>query len=344
MTLKYKDEDGDLITLFDSADLAVAISYSRVLKLTLFVNGEISIGGKPSNIIANAHLIKELRGIRNRITEILDTLCDETNINGGSAPIGKQHVEAIDEVEVLGATQLSGMKLESKEFDPLQKPIVNDDQLSVSSQSSSKLESVPPRSPVITSQQAPPVAPIPSTTAAPPVMNNQPRYPPNPPYAAPGGGHIYSYPTMAQSDVSTKPVNGPPQPGQHPPSTVVQSPFPMHQQIPGSTPQTGYQPEQQQQQHQMQPAPQATSGPAVVSAAGHPQMSAFMGYPQQAPHPQAPAASAGNSGPVQASPFAPPRLPGGAIQNHNNPYAAIGAGQRGPTPNFGRYPQAPQYQ
>ena len=103
LTLKYKDEDGDLITLFDSADLAVAISYSRVLKLTLFINGEISVGQKPANIIANAHLIKELRGIRNRITEILDTLCDETNINGGSAPIGKQHVEAIDEAEVCKA-------------------------------------------------------------------------------------------------------------------------------------------------------------------------------------------------------------------------------------------------
>ena len=34
MTLKYKDEDGDLITLFDSSDLATAIQYSRVLKLT----------------------------------------------------------------------------------------------------------------------------------------------------------------------------------------------------------------------------------------------------------------------------------------------------------------------
>ena len=32
--LKYKDEDGDLITLFDSSDLATAIQYSRVLKLT----------------------------------------------------------------------------------------------------------------------------------------------------------------------------------------------------------------------------------------------------------------------------------------------------------------------
>ena len=41
LTLKYKDEDGDLITLFDSADLAAAIAYSRVLKLTLFVNGKM---------------------------------------------------------------------------------------------------------------------------------------------------------------------------------------------------------------------------------------------------------------------------------------------------------------
>ncbi len=40
LTLKYKDEDGDLITLFDSADLSFAIQYSRVLKLTLFVNGK----------------------------------------------------------------------------------------------------------------------------------------------------------------------------------------------------------------------------------------------------------------------------------------------------------------
>ena len=29
VSLKYKDEDGDLITLFDSADLAAAIEYSR---------------------------------------------------------------------------------------------------------------------------------------------------------------------------------------------------------------------------------------------------------------------------------------------------------------------------
>ena len=90
---------------------------------------------------------------------------------------------------------------------------------------------------------------------------------------------------------------------------------------------------------------------AVVSTAGHPQMSAFMGYPQQAPQQQPqppPSGTATGNTPAQAAlPYAPPRLPGappGAIQSHNNPYAAIGAGQRGPNPNLARYPQAPAYQ
>lgn len=40
ITLKYKDEDGDLITMLDNTDLACAIQYSRVLKLTILVNGK----------------------------------------------------------------------------------------------------------------------------------------------------------------------------------------------------------------------------------------------------------------------------------------------------------------
>ncbi|KAJ8793313.1 hypothetical protein J1605_000308 [Eschrichtius robustus] len=36
VTIKYKDEDGDLITIFDSSDLSFAIQCSRILKLTLF--------------------------------------------------------------------------------------------------------------------------------------------------------------------------------------------------------------------------------------------------------------------------------------------------------------------
>ncbi|KAG7259049.1 hypothetical protein CRUP_004075 [Coryphaenoides rupestris] len=37
VTIKYKDEDDDLITIFDSSDLSFAIQCSRILKLTLFV-------------------------------------------------------------------------------------------------------------------------------------------------------------------------------------------------------------------------------------------------------------------------------------------------------------------
>ncbi|CAN7947056.1 unnamed protein product, partial [Ixodes hexagonus] len=36
VTVKYKDEDGDLITIFDSSDLSFACQCSRILKLTIF--------------------------------------------------------------------------------------------------------------------------------------------------------------------------------------------------------------------------------------------------------------------------------------------------------------------
>ena len=178
------------------------------------------------------------------------------------------------------------------------------------------------------------------------------------------GGYPTSLPTPMTNEVSSKPVNGPPLPPaahghvHHPPAPGQQQPpFSMHQQLPpGSSPQPFPHQQDHHQTHQMQPTPtpQATSASAVVSTAGtHPQMSAFMGYPPQPPQQQQPPAgpptsasgmvSAAGPQPVQNSPFAPPRLPG-AIQNHNNPYAGMAAGQRGPTPNFGRYPQAPAYQ
>ncbi|MBZ3888033.1 Protein TFG [Sciurus carolinensis] len=40
VTIKYEDENGDLITIFDSSDLSFAIQCHRILKLTLFVNGQ----------------------------------------------------------------------------------------------------------------------------------------------------------------------------------------------------------------------------------------------------------------------------------------------------------------
>ncbi|MPC71165.1 Protein TFG [Portunus trituberculatus] len=47
ITLKYKDEDGDLVTIFDSSDLAFAIQCSRILKLTILLNGQQSNAKEP---------------------------------------------------------------------------------------------------------------------------------------------------------------------------------------------------------------------------------------------------------------------------------------------------------
>ncbi|TTM51868.1 Protein TFG [Bagarius yarrelli] len=70
VTIKYKDEDDDLITIFDSSDLSFAIQCSRILKLTLFVNGQ----PRPLESCQVKHLRKELIQLRNRINSLLDSL------------------------------------------------------------------------------------------------------------------------------------------------------------------------------------------------------------------------------------------------------------------------------
>ncbi|TRY64326.1 hypothetical protein TCAL_16635 [Tigriopus californicus] len=75
ITLKYKDEDGDLITIFDSADVSFAVQYSRVLKLTLFVNGLVPKSASRAFTITN-DIKEELRNIRDRVVRVLDALDD----------------------------------------------------------------------------------------------------------------------------------------------------------------------------------------------------------------------------------------------------------------------------
>ena len=82
VALKYKDEDGDLVTLYDSADLATALQISRILKLTVFVNGKIP--GSNKGLISTDVKI-ELRAIRDKINHILDSLDGVENGGGGPA-------------------------------------------------------------------------------------------------------------------------------------------------------------------------------------------------------------------------------------------------------------------
>ncbi|KAH9508961.1 hypothetical protein Btru_048402, partial [Bulinus truncatus] len=71
ITIKYKDEDGDLITIFDSSDLTFAIQCSRILKITLFVGGPSRAVLEPASISAIRH---ELQDIRDRVIDLLDRL------------------------------------------------------------------------------------------------------------------------------------------------------------------------------------------------------------------------------------------------------------------------------
>ncbi|KAL7983460.1 hypothetical protein Chor_000336 [Crotalus horridus] len=70
VTIKYKDEDGDLITIFESSDLSFAIQCSRILKLTLFVNGQ----PRPLESNQVKYLRRELIELRNKVNHLLDCL------------------------------------------------------------------------------------------------------------------------------------------------------------------------------------------------------------------------------------------------------------------------------
>lgn len=65
--------DDDLITIFDSSDLSYAVQYSRVLKLTLFVNNADNANRfyQPAQI---SQIRKELRHIRDQVNYLLDII------------------------------------------------------------------------------------------------------------------------------------------------------------------------------------------------------------------------------------------------------------------------------
>jgi len=107
VTIKYKDEDGDLITIFDSSDLAFAVQYCRVLKLTLFVAGENNKLYQPAQL---TEIRKELRTIRDQVNHLLDII--EPRCSGDM-----QNANSENENKPNGGLS---SQASSKEFDPLQ--------------------------------------------------------------------------------------------------------------------------------------------------------------------------------------------------------------------------------
>ncbi|XP_071523272.1 uncharacterized protein [Panulirus ornatus] len=119
ITLKYKDEDGDLVTIFDSSDLAFAIQCSRILKLSILLNGKRTM--VQESCVSTSDVRRELRAIRDRVTALLDALdvsADVTSKTAGNADTGLiSSVAAAASPAPPAAMQLN---VSSKEFDPLQ--------------------------------------------------------------------------------------------------------------------------------------------------------------------------------------------------------------------------------
>jgi len=70
LLIKYKDEDNDLITIFDDSDIKYAIQINRILKLTLFVNGESS----QNTSVASGDMRTSLIKIRDQVNQMLDSM------------------------------------------------------------------------------------------------------------------------------------------------------------------------------------------------------------------------------------------------------------------------------
>lgn len=81
--------DGDLITIFESNDLAFAIQCSRILKLQILLNSDLkndSVSALPSSEVSS--LKKQLRNIRDQVNKLLDSIDVSENKHGGST-LGK---------------------------------------------------------------------------------------------------------------------------------------------------------------------------------------------------------------------------------------------------------------
>ncbi|KAL8581491.1 hypothetical protein ACOMHN_042884 [Nucella lapillus] len=117
IVIKYKDEDGDLITIFDSSDLTFAIQCSRILKITLFVNGV-----QPCSVGDAQWLRRELQIIRDRVNTMLDRIEPAPSpLSSGDSALPDSQSSMAPGGGKDGARNADFMvrPAEGKEFDPL---------------------------------------------------------------------------------------------------------------------------------------------------------------------------------------------------------------------------------
>ncbi|XP_044526060.1 protein TFG isoform X1 [Gracilinanus agilis] len=254
VTIKYKDEDGDLITIFDSSDLSFAIQCSRILKLTLFVNGQ----PRPLESSQVKYLRRELIELRNKVNRLLD--CLEPPVEPGPSTSLPENDTVDSREEKPAASDSSGkqstqvMAASMSAFDPLK----NQDEINKNVMSAFGLTddqvSGPPSAPAEERSGTPDSIASSSSAAHPPgVQPQQPPYTGAQTQAGQIEGQMYQQYQQQASYGTQQPQAQPPQQ--------------YGMQYSGYSQQAGPQPPQQFQGYAQQP----TSQPPAPGFSGQPQ-------------------------------------------------------------------------
>uniref|UniRef100_A0A6B2F5V6 PB1 domain-containing protein n=3 Tax=Crotalinae TaxID=8710 RepID=A0A6B2F5V6_BOTNI len=199
VTIKYKDEDGDLITIFDSSDLSFAIQCSRILKLTLFVNGQ----PRPLESNQVKYLRRELIELRNKVNRLLDCLEPpaepglSTSLAENDVAEGREDKPTTADSTVKPSTQVIAASMSA--FDPLKnQDEINKNVLSAFGLTDDQV-SGPPSAPMEERSGTPDSITSASSAAHPPcVQPQQPSYGGSQPQTGQIDGQIYQqYPQQA---------------------------------------------------------------------------------------------------------------------------------------------------
>ncbi|XP_059491326.1 protein TFG-like [Neocloeon triangulifer] len=311
ITIKYKDEDGDLITIFDSSDLAFAIQYSRTLKLTLLVPGKsTNLPGPGGPKVEGVR--KELQALRDRINVLLDSLAD-LGTSGGSPVQGDTSIPApFEEVP-------EDVPKAPKEFDPLQ-----EQQNSAPPPPEEERSGPTPDAPVAppTSQTGYPVpysAPDAPAAHYPPAQP-QPQQPPHSSAPQMPSGYPPYMQWPQQQRFQNPPVSSAGQPPRFgvPPAQGSPAPMPQPQAPSLYSPQQGY-------PGQQPPAPQQPGAPYGATVPRPSLPGGYMDYPPQGA-PAAPGAPPAGGPPPRGVMYPPPPSAGQGPAA-GNPYS------KAPQPN-----------
>ncbi|KAM4701252.1 protein TFG isoform 1-T1 [Discoglossus pictus] len=191
VTIKYKDEDGDLITIFDSSDLSFAIQCSRILKLTLFVNGQ----PRPLESSQVKYLRRELIELRNKVNRLLDCLEPPaepgipTSLPDNGTVDGREEKQTAPDSSVKPSTQVMAASMSA--FDPLKNPEeINKNVMSAFGLSEDQVTG-PPSAPVEERSSTPDSIASSSSAHPPGVQSQQQSYPGAPQQAGQIEGQIY---------------------------------------------------------------------------------------------------------------------------------------------------------